>query len=370
MRQRAGRAVMAALGTTLASGTLASLTLTGSVSASPTSAAVQAAQEAQAAHPSQDAQEAEPANTAGSILAVVGRQVAWLNLEAPRHRVISRIATPANALEVTVRRGGDGIVVSVGGPFSSGGPRGADLISLDAASGTTTPIVARTEARESLNSPTWWPDGETLVFERQDLSGQPVGAPGQEVPRYPSRIERVLADGTERSVMLPDGRQPDAAPDGSGLVYARTTNQGASVLVWHQVDGTVQTLVPEGRFADVAYPRFSPGGDQVAFVAPPSGISAAPRLAPPLIDALFGLSVVFAHGIPWDPWVINADGTNLRRAAELGADEPSVAWSPDGTQLFVYSGTGSFIVDAGSGAVTPLPFVQGYGPTVWLASAP
>jgi hypothetical protein len=325
--------------------------------------------------------------TDGSILAVVGRQVAWLNLEAPRHRMISHIASPANALDVTARGDGSGVIVAVGGPFPGGGPRGADLVALDAGTGDITPIAQRAEPRESLNSPAWWPDGETLLFERQDLGGQPVGAPGQEVPRYPSRIERVLADGSERSVILPDGRQPDAAPDGTRLVFARTTNQGASLLSWHQADGTVQTLVPEGRFADVAYPRFSPSGERIAFVAPQSGVGALAQpgvvrqsgigvspagLAGVGLDlaALFGPSVALAHGIPWDPWLMNADGSNLHRAAETFADEPSVSWSPDGNQLFVYSGTGSFIVDAGGGGVTPLPYVQGYGPTVWLASSP
>jgi Tol biopolymer transport system component len=125
--------------------------------------------------------------------------------------------------------------------------------------------------------------------------------------------------------------------------------------------------VPEGRFADVAYPRFSPHGDRIAFVAPQSGLTAR---APSVFEGLIGPAIAFAHGIPWDPWVMNADGTNVHRAAETGADEPSVSWSPDGTQLFVYSGTGSFIVEAATGALTPLQFVQGDGPTVWVAAAP
>src|SRR6185369_16249170 len=113
---------------------------------------------------------------------------------------------------------------------------------------------------------------------------------------------------------------------------------------------------------DVAYPRFSPQGDRIAFVAPQSGINAQ---APALLEALFGPSVALAHGIPWDPWVMNADGSNVHRVAETGADEPSVSWSPDARQVFVYSGTGSFIVEVATGTVTPLQFVQGYGPTVW-----
>jgi Tol biopolymer transport system component len=208
-----------------------------------------------------------------------------------------------------------------------------------------------------------------LLFERKDLGGQTVSPPGQEVPRYPSRIERVMSDGTGRGILLAEGRQPSAAPDGTRLVYARTTNQGASIQIWHQADGSTQTLVPEGRFADVAYPQFSPRNDQIAFVAPQSRANgSAPVLASnnDFLSDLFGPDVAYAHGIPWDPWLMNADGSGLHRVAEVGGDEPSVAWSPDETQLFVYSGTGSFIVEATTGAITPLKFVQGYGPVIWL----
>jgi len=42
------------------------------------------------------------------------------------------------------------------------------------------------------------------------------------------------------------------------------------------------------------------------------------------LAGLFGASVALAHGIPWDSWLMNADGSDLHRAAETGADEPSV----------------------------------------------
>ena len=305
----------------------------------------------------------------GRILAVVGRQVAWLNLEAPRHQPVSRLPSTSNALEVTAQPDTSHVVVAAGAPFAGGGARGADLLNLDVTTGDSTPLLQRGDARESLDSPAWWPDRATLLFERQDLGGQPVGAPGQEVPRYPSRIERVMADGSGRGVLMDEGRQPSAAPDGTRLVFARTRNVGAALLMWSQADGSVQTLVPEGRFADVAYPQFSPRSDQVAFVAPQSGLNGGVERPLRALDALFGPSVAYAHGIPWDPWIVNADGTGLRRVAETGADEPSVAWSPDQTQVFVYSGTGSFIADVGSGELTPLSYVQGYGPIVWLSPA-
>jgi hypothetical protein len=308
---------------------------------------------------------AQPTDSAAAILAVVGRQVVWLNLEAPRHTLITRIPTPANALEVAALPDASGVVVAVAGPFPYSSTRGADLMRLDLATGETQPLVPRAEAGESLQSPAWWPDQATLLFERQDLLAQPVGPPGQEIPRYPSRIERVFADGGGREILVPEGRHPTASPDGTYLVYARTTPTGASLLAWNLIDGSVTVLVPEGRFQDLAYPDVSPDGQTVAFVAPQSGLLASSP-APPLLAGLFGVAVAHAHGIPWDPWVVSLDGSGLRRVAEVAGDEPSVTWSPDGTSLFVYSGTGSFIVDAASGALIPLVYVQGYGPAVWL----
>jgi Tol biopolymer transport system component len=315
------------------------------------------------------AQNVGPSDAA--ILAVAGRQVAWLNLEAPRPRPVTNVPAPAGAVDVGARPGFPRAVVSVASAFGgSGGQRGADLMLLDLTSGALSPLENRAEARESFLSPTWWPDGNDVLFQRADLLGQTVGAPGQEVPRYPSRIEVVRANGEDRAVLVEDGREPSPAPDGSRIVFARTTRVGAAILSAPNGGGPEQVLVPMGRFADVAYPRFSPSGDQIAFVAPQSGLNGG---VPARASSLFleemlrlGPAVAAAHGIPWDPWIMNADGSNLHRVAVVGGDEPSVTWSPDGDYLFVYSGIGSFVVDATTGDTTPLSFVTGYGPTAWL----
>ena len=302
------------------------------------------------------------------ILAVAGRQVVWLDQAAPRPRPLTRLAPPANAVDIAAMPDWPTAVVSVTAPFPGGGARGADLVLLDLDSGALTPLASRTDATESLVAPAWWPDGSAVLFERDDLTGRPVGAPGQEVPRYPSRIEAISIDSQARVLLTADGRQPSPAPDGSHVVFARTTSQGASLLVWTNGEGTEQTLVAAGRFVDVAYPRYSPAGDQIAFVAPQSGLNSStpfPGLAGRFV---FAMALERAHGIPWDPWVMNVDGSGLRRAAVVGGDEPSVSWSPDGSRLFVYSGTGSAVVDLATGETTPLTYITGYGPTAWLPS--
>jgi hypothetical protein len=47
-------------------------------------------------------------------------------------------------------------------------------------------------------------------------------------------------------------------------------------------------------------------------------------------------------------------------------DDPSTAWSPDGSQVLVYGGWGSFVVDAATGSAESLPFLAGYGSVAWL----
>ena len=112
--------------------------------------------------------------------------------------------------------------------------------------------------------------------------------------------------------------------------------------------------------------RYAPQGDRIAFMAPGVFVGQA---SPNLVAGLLGAGIALAHGFPWDLWVVSADGSGVRRLAELGGDDATVAWSPDGGQLFVYGGTGSFLVDASTGEVTPIPYVAGYGGVAWLAES-
>jgi Tol biopolymer transport system component len=284
---------------------------------------------------------------AGQILAPIGRQVGFLNLEAPRPRPLTAFRSPLIASDVAAVPGVPEAVVAT----SEG-----DLLSLDLVSSQTALLVAHADAGESLGGPAWWPNGSGLVFHRQDFSVPGVVYPGANTTVYPSRIEAVQPDGSARRVLIADGRQPTPAPDGLRVAFLRTSAEGTSLRVW--AEGVEHTLIAEGRFADLAYPRFAPQGDRIAFAAP----SALPAGGAPVFLAPLRLT----HGVPWDVWLVNADGSAPRLLAEIGADDGSIAWSPDGSELFVYGGTGSFLVDATTGAVTRLPYISGYGATAWL----
>jgi Tol biopolymer transport system component len=162
-------------------------------------------------------------------------------------------------------------------------------------------------------------------------------------------------------VLIEDARQPGASADGTTVAYLRASGQGSALLVRAVEGGDEHELIAAGTFIDLATPRISPAGDQIAFAVATPFVGHRPSL----FDAVFGVAVAYAHGLPWDVWLMGADGSNPHLLATLGADDPSLTWSPDGRQIFAYGGTGAFIVDAATGDLARYPYLAGYGATAW-----
>jgi Tol biopolymer transport system component len=305
---------------------------------------------------------AEPEPVGGAILAPVGRQVGWLAFEAPRPRLLTSFAPPSYVADLDVSANGLA-VAAVQSAFADQNTLGSDLLSVDLTSGATAVYLARADASESLGWPAWTAHGGWLLFQRDDQSSAPVAYAGQSAVRYPARIETIDASGGGRRVVVDEGRQPTASPDGSLVAFVRSSAQGTGLFARGLASdtGDERVLLPVGWFPDVAYPRFSPRGNRIAVaVAVPIAVSR------PLLGVFFSPAVAHAHGLPWDVWTVGADGSDPRLLAELGADDPSLSWAPDGSQLFVYGGTGSFLVDAATGEATRYAYLTGYGATAWV----
>ncbi len=297
------------------------------------------------------------------ILAPAARQLAWLDLDAPHPQLVTHVDQPAYVSDVAANPATPLAAVAVVRPLGDSGPSGSDLLGVDLTSGELTSIVQRDSQTESLGAPAWWFDGSSLLFERQDRSVTGVSYPGGSVVLYPSRIEVVQKDGSGRSVLVQDGRQPAPAPGGSAFTFLRTSSEGTALIVRAFPDPTERVLIAANRFRDLASPRYSPQGDRIAFMAPGSSVGGQ---VPMLLASSLFAPVARAHGFPWDVWLVGADGSDLHRLAQLGADDGTVSWSPDGSRLFVYGGAGSFLVDVATGDATPLGYIAGYGATAWL----
>jgi hypothetical protein len=303
----------------------------------------------------------EPA--AGAILAPVARQAAWLSLEAPRPRPLTSFLAPSYVADLDVAPTG-WAVLGVQSMFPGADVIGGDLQALDLRTGTTIPLLTRGDAKESLGAPVWSSDGAWLLFQREDLRQAPISYAYQAQVHYPARIEAASPDGSGRWVVVEDGLQPALSPSGGQLAYIRSSAQGTAMFIRSVVPKSPsdeRLLIPAGRFPDVAHPRFSPHGDQLAFVA-----AIVPGAKRDQLADWFAAAVALAHGLPWNVWLLNLDGSAPRLLAELAADDPSVTWSPDGRQLFVYGGTGSFIVDALTGETSAFAYLAGYGTTAWV----
>jgi Tol biopolymer transport system component len=243
----------------------------------------------------------------------------------------------------------------------------AEIMALDLPSSTVSPLVGGADPTELLGAPAWSPDGTRLFYQREDVTVVGTSYAGGATVQYPSRIERVNADGSDRTVVVEDARQPACSPDGQQVVFVHRSQQGPTLVVRGLLDGTERVVLGAGQFGDIVSPRYSPQGDRIAFMAPVGQFS--PQAGTLFFDAgRFSAPVRFAHGVPWDLWIVNVDGSAAAtRLAALSADDGTVGWSPDGSRLFVYGGTGSFIVDAASGEVRPLSFLSGYGATSWAS---
>ena len=56
----------------------------------------------------------------------------------------------------------------------------------------------------------------------------------------------------------------------------------------------------------------------------------------------------------------------MRQVSSLRAHDPSLAWAPDGSQLFAYGSWGGLLVDLSSGENTLLTYLTGTTAVAWL----
>lgn len=157
----------------------------------------------------------------------------------------------------------------------------------------------------------WSPDGKSLVYSmagnlwRQD--------PG-------SRVAIQLTDDTGLDY------QPDWAPDGRSVVFARYDGRSVELMSLSLANGTVTALTQNG--AVNTQPRFSPDGSELAWVST-------------VDNGGFRVAIAHSEARPLAPRMLRpARKSQVYRYYYSAWDhELSPAWSPDGKELLLVANT-------------------------------
>jgi Tol biopolymer transport system component len=242
-------------------------------------------------------------------------------------------------------------------------PPGSDLYSVGADGGEPTTVLPAVGEDVSFTEPVWTPDGASLIYTAI------LKVPGSRYGETTNQVEQVSANGGDRRTLVADGFSPAVRRDGRQIAFLRTPAGAidSDVTLWlADADGhNARAVLDDRRFVSLAFPRFSPDGQRLAFAA--VGGPAAIRREVGGLLPFMRPSVAAAHGLPWDLWEINVDGTGLRRLTELAEDDPSVAYSPDGRWLAFQGGSGVHLVDLTTTALYQISDAVGFGGMDWTS---
>lgn len=214
-----------------------------------------------------------------------------------------------------------------------------------------------------LRAPAWSPDGSAVYLAAEEVAGSSGGVV------QPAQVMRIDSADAARSVVVENGADPAPAPNGSQLAFVRNDLVRGPALLIQPLDGSAErTLVANMGFDYIEYPRFSPDGDAILFAAS-GGPRRVPESSQRLRDRLLGwlaAPVAEAHGQPWEIWVVNADGSELRQLTTIGEEDPVAAFAPDGSQLAVIGTEGIYILDSDGGNFRKIDTTGGGGGLDWL----
>jgi Tol biopolymer transport system component len=318
-------------------------------------------------------------NRSGATQGIQGR-IAWpkdgdlwvYDIGSKQQTKITNLASGAAVTGVTWSPDGQRVVFAQFWRRPNERSSGADLMVANADGSNAHPFAERDAANTVLETPEWMPSGAVYYTVRTVTNG-----------RETQSIVRRRTENAEPETLIENAYDPAVSPDESTLVYVRSTRAGQTMLkktIGEPGDGC--ELISDQVFQYLSLPRISPDGKRLAFGGsgeppanmPPAGCGGDPRSKPAaaglpgvldLAATLIAPAVAYAHGLPADVYAMNLDGGEMTRLADIKDDDPTVAWSPDGTKLAIFGVAALYVVDAKGGPTNKLVDQGGYGGLDW-----
>lgn len=293
---------------------------------------------------------------------------------APRQ--ITRLSADSYAEYPTLSPDGERIafITTTQGPITETTPlplpTPKTILHLMRADGSNLNILWNPE-RGVLGQPTWTPDGQAVYVAIADV----LSAPDAPVPDWRFQIVRVNPLNGTHEVLLEDASDLTFSPDGTRITFMRWhPDVAAFTLSIAAPDGSDEReLIRSSAFSRMSSPRFSPDGRQIVFVAiggpatGPEGYPIAQRTPSPLDQLLgfFAPATAEAHGATADLWIVNIDGTGLRRLTKINADTPMAVFSPDGREIALMGAGGIFLMNADGTNLRKIDALGDHGGLDW-----
>ena len=161
----------------------------------------------------------------------------------------------------------------------------------------------------------------------------------------PLRVGRSFPVTTDMGLQI----EPSISPDGRLVAYAKGTPARMRIFVQRLEEGTPYPLTRDSGAVELL-PRWSPGSDQVAFLARHSAWVAPANLGTPRMVAEGGDGDASVRSVSWSPrgdsvLIVRNDSLMVRpldepgvRFVGRGAQLHSCVWSPDGRWIACVSG--------------------------------
>jgi hypothetical protein len=178
-----------------------------------------------------------------------------------------------------------------------------------------------TSGKEQAVSPSWSPDGQTVLFSvfRRDDRPQ-IGVPVE----FISSIYTMKPDGSGLAQITSedeDAQSPAFSPDGSRIAFAR----GGDVAIMLPDGSNIQAIFHDLDLCGGEAISWSKDGSRLAFMGFNNNVGVPEKQS------------------PRDVMAIDADGNNLIKLATIHAQQRGqTAWSPDGSQLVIRYNSGKF----------------------------